>query len=206
MGNQFDYNQTTEKYHIMKKNYIKLSRKTRYTRMVLLESLIELMNDKPIYKITIMDICRLADVSRSTFYAHYNDQYDLLNQIQEEVYTFFRELVEKYYDMEHNDFFAKLTEEYLHYIANNKKIMKVLLSDNGDINFRRKLHSISRPKNTWSHIIQKSKDEAKAQEYAETFYRAGSLSLVKLWLKNDLDMPVSDLTKLIVKLTGSIMK
>jgi AcrR family transcriptional regulator len=65
-------------------NEIKMSRKTRYTRKALRDSLVELMKDKPITKITIKELCENADVNRTTFYAHYRDQYDLLQQIEEE--------------------------------------------------------------------------------------------------------------------------
>ena len=57
---------------------LKMDRKTRYTRMVLQDSLIELMKEKPISKITIKELCEKADINRTTFYAHYTDQYDLL--------------------------------------------------------------------------------------------------------------------------------
>ena len=46
-------------------------RRVRYTKTVLKQSLLELMKDRPIGKITVTEICRLADVNRNTFYAHY---------------------------------------------------------------------------------------------------------------------------------------
>ncbi|HCA30580.1 MAG TPA: TetR/AcrR family transcriptional regulator, partial [Ruminococcaceae bacterium] len=63
---------------------MKESRKTRYTRMVLQDSLLELMKNKPISKITIKELCETADINRTTFYAHYRDQYDLLRTIEGE--------------------------------------------------------------------------------------------------------------------------
>ena len=63
---------------------MKESRKTRYTRMALEDSLIELMTKKPISKITIKELCENADINRTTFYSHYSDQYDLLRQIEDD--------------------------------------------------------------------------------------------------------------------------
>lgn len=43
------------------------------------------MQTKPISKITIKEICDLSDMSRSTFYLHYQDQFALLEDIEKEV-------------------------------------------------------------------------------------------------------------------------
>lgn len=58
----------------------RLDRRKRYTRKVLKESLISLLKDKPISSVTVKEICELADINRSTFYTHYNDQFDLLEK------------------------------------------------------------------------------------------------------------------------------
>ena len=48
------------------------------TNKVLFEALITLMEQKDFEKIKISDICDQALINRSTFYAHYEDKYDLL--------------------------------------------------------------------------------------------------------------------------------
>lgn len=63
----------------------KLDRRKKYTRMVLKESLIQLLKEKQISSITVKEICDLADINRSTFYAHYSDQFDLLDKTEEEL-------------------------------------------------------------------------------------------------------------------------
>ena len=63
----------------------KNNRRTLITKRILKESLLELMHTKPISKITIKEICDLSDMSRSTFYLHYQDQFELLEDIEKEV-------------------------------------------------------------------------------------------------------------------------
>ena len=63
----------------------KIDRRKKYTRMVLKESLLEILKSKPITSITVKEICERADINRSTFYSHFNDQFDLLFQIEEEL-------------------------------------------------------------------------------------------------------------------------
>ena len=52
----------------------KNNRRTVLTKRIFKETLMDLMKEKPISKITIKEICDLADMSRSTFYLHYQDQ------------------------------------------------------------------------------------------------------------------------------------
>ncbi len=52
-------------------------RRVRRTRAALREALIELLPRKPYERITVEDICKAADIGRSTFYAHYRGKEDL---------------------------------------------------------------------------------------------------------------------------------
>ena len=54
------------------------------TKMLLKQSLIELMREKSIHEISIKDICSGADINRSTFYRHYKDIYDVYEQLVDE--------------------------------------------------------------------------------------------------------------------------
>lgn len=48
------------------------------TKKVIYDALEYLMKEKPFEEIKVSDICSKALINRSTFYAHYNDKYDLL--------------------------------------------------------------------------------------------------------------------------------
>ena len=62
---------------------MKTDRRTKYTKMVISEAFMQLIKSKPIQKITVADICALADISRPTFYLHYSDIYALIDEIGE---------------------------------------------------------------------------------------------------------------------------
>lgn len=59
----------------------------RRTRKLLQEALIELTVEKGFAAITVRDITERAMVNRSTFYRHYLDKYDLLDQYMDDIYT-----------------------------------------------------------------------------------------------------------------------
>jgi AcrR family transcriptional regulator len=183
----------------------KENRKSRYTKMVIRESLTELMKEKPILSISVKDICDLADISRSTFYDHYKDQYDLLKQIEDETLAYFEDMLIKYKDKQTKKETSQMVEEMFTYIANNGSTIQVLLSENGDINFQRKLlyHFIMHNQIT-KYFSEKQDDETKP--YYSVFLVHGAIGLIQHWLKDNLAMPVPQLAKMLMKWTEQQIK
>jgi hypothetical protein len=124
----------------------------------------------------------------------------LLQHIQEETLTYFEGLLEKYKDDEGSNINLRMTEEFIQYIANNSNSIQVLMSENGDINFQKKIFAYTRHKMVLHYIASKNKIDEKTQEYTSIFTINGTIGLVQQWLKNNMDMPVHELSKLIVKL------
>jgi AcrR family transcriptional regulator len=60
--------------------------RVRRTRKLLRQALIELTIEKGFAAVTVQDIAERAMVNRATFYRHYLDKYDLLDQYTNEVY------------------------------------------------------------------------------------------------------------------------
>ena len=63
----------------------KLDRRVAKTRTLLVNTMLELLRTKSFAKITVNDICEAAMVSRSTFYAHFEDKFCLLNTAIDEI-------------------------------------------------------------------------------------------------------------------------
>ena len=59
----------------------KEDRRTRYTRQVIKEAFLTLLEEKEYPKITVTEICRLAEINRGTFYLHYYDTADVLDDL-----------------------------------------------------------------------------------------------------------------------------
>jgi AcrR family transcriptional regulator len=179
---------------------MKLDRKTRYTRKVLGDSLIELMKDKPFAKITIKELCENADINRTTFYAHYRDQYDLLKQIEEETIVSIENILDKYDGRRSKQEILKMTEEIFNFIAGNNNSVQILLSENGDIGFQKKLfRRFMRKEQVMSYFPAKSiKEETK--EYWYVYLVNGVIGLVQHWLKDNMSISVPELAKMIIKL------
>ena len=65
--------------------------RVRYTRRVIKESFLSLLREKPVNRITVKEVCQLAELNRATFYAHYSDCFALLESIEQELLDAFRE-------------------------------------------------------------------------------------------------------------------
>lgn len=55
------------------------------TEKAIKNAFIELRAKKPLEKVTVTELCRLACINKSTFYAHYEDVYDLSDALEEEM-------------------------------------------------------------------------------------------------------------------------
>jgi AcrR family transcriptional regulator len=62
-----------------------MDRRTAYTRMVLKEALLEMLEDRHLEDVTVKELCARADVNRTTFYRNFGDVYDLFEQTEREL-------------------------------------------------------------------------------------------------------------------------
>jgi AcrR family transcriptional regulator len=175
---------------------MKENRKTRYTKMVLQNSLFELMEKKPIEKITIKELCENADINRTTFYAHYSDQYDLLAKIENETISWARDAISNLTGK--NDKYENLNmlEGIFQYIVENSKNLKILMSERGDINFQKQIFTIVY--NQCGISFSPAGDESSnvRDEYF-VFVVNGSIGLLQHWLKNGMTKTAREMAEII---------
>ena len=68
----------------------KTDARIRYTQRMLKESFLILLKQKPVNKITVKEVCEMAELNRATFYAHYSDCFALLESIEQELLEAFQ--------------------------------------------------------------------------------------------------------------------
>ena len=68
----------------MKEAQMKTDARVRYTRKVLRDALFDSLKTKSINQVTVKEVCEKAELNRATFYKHYRDCYDLIEQLQKE--------------------------------------------------------------------------------------------------------------------------
>lgn len=169
----------------------KNNRRTILTKMLLKTSLIELMHQKSINKITIKEICEQAQLNRSTFYLHYVDQFALLDDIE-------MEIISTTFEHLHNVGSTLDTLSYigafLNYVKDNRDIFETLLCQPENVSFQELFID---------KILEQLKGNLpfncsdKATKYIYTFLLHGCIHIIIDWIINDFELPVSEVSALI---------
>lgn len=91
------------------------------TNEIIKNSLKSIMENKPINKIKIIDICKEANISRTTFYNHYVDIYDLIEDFEKDI---LKDLdIKKFQNIDNSEkHLIKLLENVLDYVLENEKM------------------------------------------------------------------------------------
>lgn len=66
---------------------VKNNRRAQYTQQVIQETVLSLLESKPINAISVTEVCEQADVNRTTFYRYYTDIYDCVESIEKAFVT-----------------------------------------------------------------------------------------------------------------------
>ena len=178
-------------------------RRVKYTKMVLKESFIKLLEKKDISQITIKEICEHADINRATFYAHYNDQYDLMRKMEEELLENVSSYLTDYMRSMPKIDFVGMIEKILEYIKENAELCKLLLGERGDLDFQKRITMFIYDKNISQLISNEAILKADA-DYIYAFTITGCVGMIQKWLEGDMKKTAGSLAEMLVKITQGI--
>ena len=164
---------------------------TAQTRENLMEAFWSLYCHKKMEKISVKEITDKAGYHRSTFYEYFVDIYDLLNQLEESLLV---DLMEKALNSikgeQNEDVLKGLAEVY----ESKGKYLSVLLGENGDPNYSKKLKGIMRPMLTTTFGLSESDNHT---YYIFEFGFSAILSTITFWYQSNKNLPANELIFLI---------
>jgi AcrR family transcriptional regulator len=170
--------------------------------MVLKDSFIKLLEKKDISKISIKEICEDADINRATFYAHYNDQYDFMKRIQDDLLENIENYLTVYTKNEPPTIPVDSVEHIFEYIKENARLCKLLLSDRGDLNFQKRVLMLVYEKNMID-LIRNGVTSKEDAEYTFAFILTGCVGVIQKWLNDDMVKSPRYMAEIIIKLTNT---
>lgn len=117
------------------------------TKESIREALVELIEEKSFEAITVKDITTRAKINRGTFYAHYQDKYDLMTKCEEEIMLEISRIAKQNFPaviatLETDSLNSKpfqLAILLFEYLNENNGFMKALLGPKGDLSFQTRL-------------------------------------------------------------------
>lgn len=163
------------------------------TNMQFRKAMLRLLDQKPLHQITVNAISEEAGFDRSTFYNHYEDQQDLLTQIEDQFLDSINTLrtAKHFFKVSDDEIegLVRLCEKY-------HDILSRLLSDNGEGHFERR--------------ISQAANRAFTAQYGESYVAnpevrliregatASSLQILKYWLTTDNTLTVAQVSHTLI--------
>lgn len=161
-------------------------RRVRRTRKLLRQSLFQLMEHKRVRDITVREITELSDLNRGTFYIHYKDVFDMVEQIERELFEDFNQVFENFtLNITHNDPLP-LFIELFRYLKENADVARALIGPNGDMAFLNRMKTLVRERclAAWQQLFAFS--EESNFDYFYAFIASGFVGLIDRWYQQDM--------------------
>ena len=182
----------------------KMDRRVRKTRAQLRAGLARLMYKKNIREITVTELVDEVDINRSTFYLHYEDIYQMLESIEQEIMdeittSLEQNPIEPSADSQTQTFIVHIFS----YLEENREICNALLGPHGDMAFvERTEHLIA--ETVFSSLSSQFPRTTPELIYTYSFCLTGLVGMVKAWLAADNPEPPQYMADLTHRLFASI--
>lgn len=168
----------------------KNNRRVQLTKSLIKTAFLDLWQEKPFAQITVKDVCKTADLNRTTFYLHYADLDALFREIEQDAY----EDVERYIrNVQSTDDKIQQLTSLFDYIQHNLSVYRMLLlSPESDSKNRFMQHFLSA-------ISQGKKNSANAmtEAYTQSFIINGCAGMIISWIEDGFRISSAELAELV---------
>lgn len=180
----------------------KNNQRTRLSKILLKNALMDLLSEKgSVTKISVRELCERADLNRSTFYAHYSEPKELLEEVEAELLDATREHLQKI-GVENDIGAHRYLLSFLMYIKENDKPFRTLLIDAGDPEFRSKFMQQSIIQFIENLNISFPKDQ---EQYIYSYILNGSTGVIIQWMRSDYSIDENALVDLLFFINQSAL-
>lgn len=183
-------------------------RRVRKTKRLLRQGLSQLMMQKKIKDISVRELAELVDINRGTFYIHYRDIYDMVAQIENEMYEDFKRILESHVVPTDEGSLRFLIDFYT-YISANHEMVAALLSSNGDIAFLTRIQDMLHVRAMKILGQRYPEQNTRDFEFFYDFVTAGTVQLLNTWLTRETHktpQEMADLTIRLIKSCATVFK
>lgn len=157
-------------------------------------ALVELIEEKGFEAITVKDITTRAKINRGTFYAHYQDKYDLMTKSEEEIMLEISKIAKQNYPaviatLESDSPSLKpfqLAVLVFEYLNENNGFMKAALGPKGDLSFQTRLKDFMWKtlfENESNALIKEDSLLVPAQ-YLASYLASAHIGVIQQWLNS----------------------
>ncbi|MGG5318572.1 TetR-like C-terminal domain-containing protein [Enterococcus sp. AZ072] len=172
------------------------------TKQRITAAMVRLLKEKNFDQITVKDICEYAEISRSGFYLHYLDKYDLAEKHQLELLAHANKIIQtaSQSTIKRNDLMLHM----LNYLKNDGELLALLISDHGSPEIQNQVKQLLKKnalKNIIAHInIQLDTETEK--HYLVTFLSNAILGVLQEWINTGQKESPEDLVQIMNKIVS----
>ncbi len=163
----------------------KIDRRIRKTRAQLRAGLARLMQKKNIREITVTELVDEVDINRSTFYLHYEDIYQMLESIEQEIMDEIKGSIEK---NPIESFASSKAQAFIvhifSYLEENREICNALLGPHGDMAFVERTEKLI-SETVFDSLAAQFPRNTPDLIYTYTFCLTGLVGMTTAWLSAD---------------------
>ena len=157
-------------------------RRVRKTKKLMRDALVTLLEQKPLKNISVREISELADINRGTFYLHYKDVYDMVDNLRNEIFEKFNSIIIPYDYTSPKETLSSFFVRLFELLSENADFARVLIGKNGDAEFVEGLKNIIR-RRCFNDIYKKLDAESKTKFfYFYYFIESGCIGICTQWL------------------------
>lgn len=172
----------------------KVDRRIIRTKSIMREALMDLMDEIPFGEITAKDITDRAELNRATFYLHYNNVFELLDELENEVAVVFSQMLEQIEIKQGKEWEYPVVGQICRFIVENQRLCRCLLLNPRSDRFGRKLTEIMKRKGMQVKAEMGLEVDPIKEKYIHQFIACGAMGMVKQWLLEEMPMTKDEMT------------
>lgn len=187
--------------------------KNRKTKELIQMSFMQILENKPFESITVGEITKQAQINRGTFYLHFVDKFDLLDQIEQQL---FEDIGNHIDELQSNYSSTQTFEKGQEQLAStlfstikmHSPLLKIFLSDHGRAGFHLRFRAAFSAKVRVN--LEKNESFTASlkvpMEYFLAFITSAFLGLIEQWVQNNLDKTPEEMTALYIDIISFIQR
>ncbi len=172
------------------------------TKQLLQNAFLKLLKTVPLHAISIRELCKEANINRTTFYNHYGSQYDLLGDISQRFLDSIAERLESA-DFSDRESVHQRVATVLEYIAENRELSILLMNNNIDPGFAERIFSLPKIGDLLEAALVNCRDEHR-RAATVSFVIHGSYKLLQDWINQVDRLPPTEQTEMILELAQRV--
>jgi AcrR family transcriptional regulator len=162
------------------------------TKESIRDALVELIDEKGFEALTVKDITTRAKINRGTFYAHYQDKFDLMTKCEDEIMYEMSRIAKQIFpgvlaSLETDSSASApfpLVVSLFEYLNENSAFMRAVLGPKGDLSFQTRLKAFM-----WKTLFGSNPESPLKEEqllvpgqYLSSYVASAHIGVIQQWL------------------------